>query len=430
MTLNGEFTDAESERELFRSAILGDPGSVGPAALAEIGSLLEWSDPRHEAIASAILAAVDRGDEVSLPNLRDALHLQNGAAADELVDYLASQVVRDGSGAACYPDPNPARRGRDLRDLSCARTAVSALSALLAEAKEAGSSAELARRWISLLGATVETAISGRVSSESSPLCGPIEELTSQPPQMFRTMIPMIDNVAPMSARELVVLAGVPGAGKTSLALLWSIEAARQGCTVLFFSLEMSRTMLHRWAAAQVQPRAYGSRAISPALAASAELELAPLPIRVVDAAGLTLSMLRARCAAAFRAETRPGLIVIDHVQRVTGERRRNEREEREIAGVVRALKTIADERRVVVLALSQLNRAGYVGRPAMQHLRETGVLEQDADKVLMLWRPDAKRQDLRQLSIVKNRNGEVGHDIDLMFSGANHVFHEKAKGG
>lgn len=430
MNLDGQFTDVASEVELLCSAVYGDPEDVRPHALAAVGSLDRWTDPRHGVIAGAILVVYDRTGAVSVPWVISEILAAHGAEGQEIVDYLVVSVLRDSLGRPAYAYADPAKIGRDLQDLSTARNLLEAIHALLARADGAGRSAKRAREWVGDLAGILEAATTGRVSEDVEPLASDSSgtELTAERPTAFRTGIPRFDRRVRIMDGELVVLAGVPGSGKSTLALQTAMRAAEQGRRVLYVSVEMARPTLFRWAAAGMDDRAAGDGPVSTEAAADIASRILLLPLRVIDAPGLTLAAMRARIAATFHGPEPPGLIVVDHVQRVAGERGRNDREEREIASVVRALSSIARSRRVVVLALSQLNRAGYHGRPGMENLRETGVLEQDADKVLMLWRPDPNTVDRRRLSVVKNRHGESGTEIELVLLGARHRLEESVE--
>jgi replicative DNA helicase len=105
-----------------------------------------------------------------------------------------------------------------------------------------------------------------------------------------------------------------------------------------------------------------------------------------------------------------------------SGSSRRAENRQVEISEISRAIKGLARELRVPVLALSQLSREAEkddTGIPKLSHLRESGSIEQDADVVLMLWRPPAHQnpedENLIKVSIAKQRNGPTGI-VDLLF--------------
>ncbi len=148
------------------------------------------------------------------------------------------------------------------------------------------------------------------------------------------------------------------------------------------------------------------------------ELEKAPLYIDSTPAR----NMLQIT-ASSRRLKLRKGLglIVVDYIQLVDAEEQRDSRQE-QIAKISRRLKTLARELHVPVIALSQLNRAVESRedrRPRMADLRESGAIEQDADIVLLLHRPDyydvSDQPGLAEVIVAKNRNGPTG-SVKLTF--------------
>jgi replicative DNA helicase len=133
--------------------------------------------------------------------------------------------------------------------------------------------------------------------------------------------------------------------------------------------------------------------------------------IFIDDTAGRNMMQISAS-ARRFKRRNEIGLIVVDYIQLVDSEETRDSRQE-QIAKISRRLKTLARELKLPVIALSQLNRAVETRedkKPRMADLRESGAIEQDADIVLLLHRPeyyDANDQPgIAELIIAKNRNG------------------------
>lgn len=221
---------------------------------------------------------------------------------------------------------------------------------------------------------------------------------------------------------QLIILAARPSMGKTALALNVCDQAGVElRIPSLVVSLEMgamelaeriicarSRVDGHKLRTGQNM----GAREISQLGKAYDELRAAPLFIDDTPARNMLQITANAR-----RLKLRQGLgmIVVDYIQLVDSEDSRDSRQE-QIAKISRRLKTLARELHVPVIALSQLNRAVESRedrRPRMADLRESGAIEQDADMVLLLHRPEYydpnDQPGVAELIIAKNRNGATG---------------------
>ncbi len=200
---------------------------------------------------------------------------------------------------------------------------------------------------------------------------------------------------------DLIIIAARPGMGKTACVLTMALYAARDyGQPVAFFSLEMSNI--------QLAQRLFAMEAeISSSKMRNGKLEnhewqrlqaaaerLSHVPIFIDDTPGINIFELRAKCRR-LKIQHDIQLVIIDYLQLMSGssENPRHVNREQEIAGISRALKNMAKELDVPVIALSQLSRAvevrGGAKRPQLSDLRESGAIEQDADIVAFLYRPD-----------------------------------------
>ena len=202
-----------------------------------------------------------------------------------------------------------------------------------------------------------------------------------------------------MHPSDLVILAGRPSMGKTSLATNIAFNAARAGVPVAFFSLEMSAEQLAtRILAEETQIASEKlrrgditddefTRQIVPV---SKELER--LPFYIDDTGAISISLLRSR-ARRLKRTANIGMILVDYLQLVRGSAsRRNDNRVQEISEVTQALKALAKDLNVPVIALSQLSRAVESRddkRPQLSDLRESGAIEQDADVVMFVFREE-----------------------------------------
>ncbi len=230
---------------------------------------------------------------------------------------------------------------------------------------------------------------------------------------------------------EMIVLAGRPSCGKTSLAMNFAEHAAlpRQGKGVptLVFSLEMSAAQLALrllCSRSRVNMRLLRDGLLSKNGEEQRELlrvadEFSKSPLFIDDSSALSVMELRAkarRLHARVKDQGGLGLIVVDYLQLLSPSDSAVPREQ-QVAEASRGLKALAKELEVPVVVLAQLNRSAEKENraPRLSDLRESGSIEQDADVVLMLNRPKEENEKFQvasgtmELFISKNRNGEVG---------------------
>lgn len=224
-----------------------------------------------------------------------------------------------------------------------------------------------------------------------------------------------------LGAGNLVLAAARPAQGKTTLGLQIAAHTARTAGPVLFASLEMTRGELTErliCAAATVDSHRLRQGLLSPhetARVTEAGDALARTPLWIDDTA--VQSVLRIG-SAARRVKLRHGLalLCVDYLQLVEPDNRREARWE-QVGAVSRRLKALAKDLQCPVLAMAQLNRTSEDRadqRPRLSDLRESGSLEQDADTVLLLWRPPSA-EGTCEVIVAKQRNGPTG-DVTLTY--------------
>ena len=216
---------------------------------------------------------------------------------------------------------------------------------------------------------------------------------------------------------SLILLAARPSMGKTAFVSNVAVNIARRNQHVLFCSLEQTKCeIVERLVAGIGQVDAHSLRTgrlnrQEQIQVQDAGAMIANLPLHIDDRPDQTLQQIR---AVARRTQRKHGLsvIIVDYLQIIWPENRNAQREQ-QVAELSRGLKALAKELNVPVIALAQLNR-GVEGRedkrPRLADLRESGSLEQDADVVMFLHRPDkydaADRPGVAELIVSKNRNG------------------------
>ncbi|MEG2570717.1 MAG: replicative DNA helicase [Clostridia bacterium] len=222
---------------------------------------------------------------------------------------------------------------------------------------------------------------------------------------------------------DLILLAARPGMGKTSAALNFAVNAAKESDkAIVIFSLEMSNEQLAlRLISSEslVDSKKLRTGMLNEdewVSVAHASGMLSQTKLYLDDTSGITVPEMKAKCR---RLGAELGMIVIDYIQLMqTG--KRSENRVQEVSEISRSLKIMAKELDVPVLCLSQLSRGpeqrtGNDRRPRLADLRESGAIEQDADIVMFIYRDDYYNKDesecpgVAEFTIEKNRHGEVG---------------------
>jgi replicative DNA helicase len=233
-----------------------------------------------------------------------------------------------------------------------------------------------------------------------------------------------------LQAGDLIIIAGRPSMGKTTLAVNIAENAAigSQKPTAIF-SMEMPKeqlafrmiSSLGRVDQTHLRTGKFPDEDWS-RINTAVQL-MSEAPIFIDDTPALSPTEIRAR-ARRLKRESGLDLIVLDYLQlmQVQG---RTENRATEISEISRSLKALAKELEVPIIALSQLNRSvesRQDKRPIMSDLRESGAIEQDADIIVFIYRdevynPDTPRKGVADIQIAKQRNGPIG-DFPLTFVG------------
>jgi replicative DNA helicase len=257
------------------------------------------------------------------------------------------------------------------------------------------------------------------------------------------TGYPGLDNeTAGLQPSELVILAARPSMGKTALALnIAENVALRQREPVAIFSLEMSKeSLLLRLLASEARVDAHKFRTghmnrddwgkITGALAGLGEA-----PLWIDDSASSTVLEMGAK-ARRLKRDRGLSMMIVDYLQLVVPSNSgRGTNRQEEVSSISRSLKGLAKELKIPVLVLSQLTRAPEREdrKPQLSDLRESGAIEQDADVVLFINRPNFYKTDLpeedrakAEIIIAKQRNGPTG-SLNFVFLARHTRFEEAA---
>ena len=378
-------------------------------------------EPLHERIFDRIKALIDRNATASPVTLRP--HFEADEAMKELggPKYLA-QLTANSAGLLA-----PRELAQQIYDLALLRELVSVGRGLVEGALDTSEQTDPMDRIAQAeadLFKVAEGAATGKEATTFRAASMTAIEMVEKAMQSGgglsgkTTGLATVDQkTAGLHDSDLIILAGRPGMGKTSLAtniafncaeeyLNWQRDGGEHvyGAPTAFFSLEMSADQLATRILAEqseVSSEALRSGTLSRddfQKLSFASQRLAELPLYIDDTPALTIAGLRTR-ARRLKRRHDIGLIVVDYLQLLQGSGRATDNRVNEISEISRGLKTLAKELSVPVIALSQLSRAVEQRddkKPMLSDLRESGSIEQDADMVWFIYRADYYKEAVR----------------------------------
>lgn len=404
-------------------------------AVGEVSEIIEVTDfyqPRHQTIFDAVVALFADGQPVDAVLV--ANELQKNSELDKIggVDYLHSLVAAVPTAANATYYAEIVHQRAILRNVITAGTKIAQLG-YSADGSQAEEIVNLAQSEVYEMGA-------GRVRQDYEAI-GPVaEDALNQISDIqnhhvqkgvltgFRKIDLLTQGLQP---GQMIIVAGRPAMGKSTLGIDFARNAAfRQHLTTVVFSLEMSKTELaQRIISAQEDiPLTSLRRAEGLDEATWSKLNRSMdtfnnAPLYIDDSPNMSLMEIRAKCRRLKQTDDLR-LVVIDYLQLMTSGKRVESRQQ-EVSDFSRALKLLAKELEVPVVALSQLNRGPEMRgdkKPMLSDLRESGSIEQDADVVFLVHRPDFYNKEDRpgeaDIILAKHRNGPTD-TIGLAFLGA-----------
>jgi len=453
--------NAEAERGLLGVLLLNN------RCLDDVGDLVRaehFSDEAHGRIFAAIAKVVEKG-KVADPTTLSPHLIADGTIAGN--GYLHELL------AAAVTPMNAVHYARAIHDFHLRRGLVrisrDSIEAVCDGNVDTEALAHIEHTEQKLFELATEGDVRGGLAPFKSAVVGFVAQATAAHERDgglvgvgtgFRDLDELTGGLQPT---DLVILAGRPSMGKTSMATNISFNAARryvetggrEGAVVGFFSLEMSGEQLagrilaeqsginsHRIRKGKLSNEEFSRLAM-------ASTELHELPLFIDDSPTMTVAAMRTR-ARRMKRKHQLGLIVVDYIQLMEEPGRpQNDGRVQEVSAITRGLKRMAKGLGVPVLALSQLSRKVEErtgNRPQMSDLRESGSIEQDADVVMFIFREeyyrrkekpsrradedeiDHKRrlekweervrqvENLAEVIVDKQRHGPVG-SVDLMFN-------------
>jgi replicative DNA helicase len=244
----------------------------------------------------------------------------------------------------------------------------------------------------------------------------------------LRTGLTALDDLmGGLQGSDLTILAARPGMGKTSLALCIARNVAKQGKRVGVFSLEMSSMQLHmRLSSIHAKVNSEHMRSGTMSIEERQSLnnavtELSKMPIYVDDTSAIAIFELRSK-ARKLMLQHGLDLLIIDYLQLMRGRGDTRGNREQEVTQISQGLKALAKDLNIPIIALAQLNRdvdkRGTAKRPMLADLRESGSIENDADQVLFIHRPEyygvvedsygTSTVGMAEVIVAKNRHGRT----------------------
>lgn len=404
---------------------------VSNDALYAVGASITPSDffrDGHSRIYSAMVELSERGVPIEFVTLTDALKRRGDLDAIGGPVYVAS--LAEGIPKAT----NIEYYARIVREKAVLRALIAAGNRVVAAAYEAQDDSRLvlddAERSLLAISQDVESGdlvFMDRLVPDAMALLEQIMR-SGQPVTGLSTGLRDLDaSTRGLHPGNLIVLGGRPGQGKSALALQWAIHAAQSG-PVALFSMEMNRDEVTTRALAQLAGVDHHEmmRGKLPtedrSMVERARKVLEGLPLAIDDASSLTPYQIRSK-AKKLQARAGLKLVVVDYLQLLKRPRHVHSREEA-VAENTWALKVLANELRVPLVALSQLNRSSAKEdrRPSLEDLRESGAVEQHANVVLLIYKPPSDQSGIIDLTppvellIAKQRNGPSQWSVDLVF--------------
>lgn len=223
---------------------------------------------------------------------------------------------------------------------------------------------------------------------------------------------------------QLCIIGARPGVGKSAFALHLAATAAQSGKRVLFFSLEMTadeiaERLIARNSTATLDTLIDGTKDVQRVREIGDVCKsLSSLPLTICDQPDISIAQVRAKA----RMLPDLSMIIVDYLGLMQTQRRDNRN--LELGELSRSLKNLASELKIPIVALSQLNRGtDETEQPSLRSLRDSGELEQDAGKIILLWNID-RTTDTVGVSVAKNRRGATGI-VQMHFDGSHMRFYE-----
>ncbi|SNU01007.1 primary replicative DNA helicase [Ruaniaceae bacterium KH17] len=422
--------DLEAEQSVLGGMMLSKD------AIADVMQELKGTDfyrPAHELIHDAIMDLYGRGEPADAVTVANELSRQGDLARIGGAPYLHTLIASVPTAA------NAGYYARIVHDQAIMRRLVEAGTRItqLGYAQDGSDIVDL----VNAAQSEVYSVTDNRKSEDYQPLSvtGPetfdeIERISNHDTEMvgvptgFQRLDDLTNGLQP---GQMVIIAARPAMGKSTLAIdICRSASIKHGMTSVVFSLEMGRTeltmrLLSAESEIELQTLRRGVKASNDWTKLAKTLNrISSAPLFIDDSPNMSLMEIRAKCRR-LKQQHDLKLVVIDYLQLMSSGKRVESRQQ-EVSEFSRALKLLAKELEVPVIAVAQLNRgpeARTDKKPMMSDLRESGSLEQDADMVILLHRDDVyksrdeEKSGEAEIILAKHRNGPTA-TFSLAFRG------------
>lgn len=416
----------DAERSVLGAMLLS------PDALVEVSEILHshhfYRAETHGEIYGAMITLYERRDPVDLITLTEELRKRGSLERAGGTTFLAELAAGVPSAAHAVRYAHIIKEHYTKRELVFSASKISELA--MTPTSDVSNVLDQAEQMVFRLSQESSSRDFTPVRDTLAESFDRLDELSKNAgklrgvPSGFRDL----DNkLAGFQDNALIILAARPGVGKTAFSLNIAQNAAvRYRIPVGIFSLEMSKEELtDRLLSIQSTVSSWNIKTgrleeedwekLQEAMG-----ELAEAPLYIDDTPGLSIFEMRTK-ARRLQMEHGLRLLIVDYLQLMRG--RTQDNRTQEVSEISQALKNLARELRIPVIALSQLSRAVEqrgTKSPQLSDLRESGAIEQDADLVMFIYREDSDNPDLIpvKINIAKHRAGSVG-EIDLVFKGS-----------
>jgi replicative DNA helicase len=432
----------EAEESVLGAMMLA-PGAIG--AVSEVLTAGDFYRESHGTIYRAALDLYGHGEPVDAITLADKLE-ERGE-----LDHVGGRVRVHELAALVPATANAGHYARIVRDMSMLRGLIGAGGEIQRLGWERpGETSELVDRAEQIVFDLAQERVTTEFSHIETLLKEGFERITALyeagseltgVPSGFRDLDKLTAGFQP---GNLIIVAARPSMGKSAFALCMAANLAVRGnIPVALFTLEMSKSEVTQrlmCSEAKVESNRLRTGKLLPddwpRLTAACD-KLAKAPIYVDDTASVTMMEIRSKCRRLKSREQSLGLIVVDYLQLMTSGGTAENRVQ-EVSQISRALKILARDLDVPIVALSQLSRAveqRHDKRPILSDLRESGSIEQDADLVTFIYRDEyynpeeTDQQGLAEVILAKHRNGPTD-SVKLSFLKRYAKFADLAGGG
>ena len=420
-TLRGAPWSPEAEQAVLGAMLIDQDAALRAVELVDQSMFYKEA---HRRLFRAMVALVEQRSVIDHVTLRDELLRRNELEAAGGVEYIADLV--DSVATAANLD----HHARIVHDKGVLRRLIEASTKTITEAYDARLPAnellDVAEGRIFKISQERRADGFVRIKEMLWPTMERIEVLQKSGKSVtgVPSGFPDLDELTSgFQNAELVIVAARPSMGKTAFCLNIGTQAAVEGFGVAIFSLEMSKDALVQrmlCAEARVNSQAVRRGTLKDRdftnLARAAGV-LQQCPVWIDDTPAITLLEMRSK-ARRLKAESDLGVVIVDYLQLMRSPEYSDNRVQ-EVSDISRSLKALSRELKIPVIALSQLSRAseqrGGDKRPQLSDLRDSGAIEQDADLVIFIHRPeyyDREDESIRgqaEIMLAKNRNGPTG---------------------